>query len=163
MSTTVKDKKRKKLAKRHTTELSDIYDTICETLSSQRADSNILDVYVLYDFVSVLLMQQDPDDEIKLGPKSRHAATLLALCEVMWPEEEGISRQQAELHLFFDYDKLYYDTNAIDAAMTTARCTQKQKAVLWPYILDCIDESQKKTTIAADATYRLHSHIEEHV
>ena len=156
MSTTVKDKKRKQLAKRHTTELSAIYDTICETLSSQRADSNILDVYVLYDFVSVFLMQQDPDDESKLGPKSRHAATLLALCEVIQLEGGGIPLQQGVLPLLFDYDKLYYDTNAIDAAMTTARCTQKQKAVLWPHILDCIDESQKKTTIGADTTYREH-------
>lgn len=162
MSVAVRDKKRKQLAKRHTTELLAIYDTICETLSSQRADSNILDVYVLYDFVSVFLMQQDPDDESKLGPKSRHAATLLALCEVI-SEDGEIPPQQAVLPLLFDYDKLYYDTNAIDAAMTTARCTQKQKAVLWPLILDCIDESQKKTTIGVDATYRKHKYNAEYV
>ena len=163
MSVAARDKKRKQLAKRHTTELSAIYDTICETLSSQRADSNILDVYVLYDFVSVFLMQQDPDDESKLGPKSRHAATLLALCEVIRPEGEEIPPQQAVLPLLFDYDKLYYETNAIDVAMTTARCTQKQKAVLWPLILDCIDESQKKTTIGADATYIEHEYHGDHV
>ena len=158
MSVAVRDKKRKQLAKRHTTELSAIYDTICETLSSQRADSNILDVYVLYDFVSVFLMQQDPDDESKLGPKSRHAATLLALCEVIRTEDGEIPPQQAVLPLLFDYDKLYYDTNAIDAAMTTARCTQKQKTVLCPLILQCITQSQENLSTGADATH--HEYVE---
>ena len=140
--------------KREITELAAIYDTICETLSSQRADSNIIDVYALYDFVSALLMQLDPKFESKLRPKSRNAVTLLAICEVIRPADDTSheTRPQQLLPLFFDYDKLYYDTNAIDAAMTTARCTQKQKQFLWPLILQCITQSQEKSTIAADAT-----------
>ena len=143
---------------REMTELAAIYDTICETLSSQRADSNIIDVYALYDFVSALLIQMDPDSYSKSRPKSRNAVTLLAVCALIRPEEDNAP--QDVLPLFFDYDKLYYDTNAIDAAMTTARCTQRQKTVLWPLILQCITQSQEKSTIGADATVR---HAYEHV
>ena len=138
------------------TELVAIYDTICETLSSQRADSNIIDVYTLYDFVSALLMQLHPDSESQLGLKSRNAATLLAV-RVLMARTEAIPPQSVLL-LFFDYDKLYYDTNAIDAAMTTARCTQKQKAVLWPLILQCILESQQNSTSGEDAIWRKQEH-----
>ncbi len=148
----------KEALKREITELAAIYDTICETLSSQRADSNIIDVYALYDFVSALLMQLDPKFESKLRPKSRNAVTLLEICAVIQPADDMSDntshnkRRQEVLPLFFDYDKLYYDTNAIDAAMTTARCTQKQKTVLWALILQCIRQSQEKSTIGTDAT-----------
>ena len=138
------------------TELAAIYDTICETLSSQRADSNIIDVYTLYGFVSALLMQLHPDSESQLGLKSRNAATLLAV-RVLMARTEAIPPQSVLL-LFFDYDKLYYDTNAIDAAMTTARCTQKQKTVLWPLILQCITQSQENLSTRADATH--HEYVE---
>jgi hypothetical protein len=143
---------------REMTELAAIYDTICETLSSQRADSNIIDVYALYDFVSSLLIQMDPDSYSKSRPKSRNAVTLLAVCALIRSGEDNAS--QDVLPLFFDYDKLYYDTNAIDASMTTARCTQRQKTVLWPLILQCITQSQEKSTIGADATV---IHVYEHV
>jgi len=140
--------------KREITELAAIYDTICETLSSQRADSNIIDVYALYDFVSALLMQLGPNCQSKLRPISRNAVTLLEICAVIEPKNDTShkTRPQELLPLFFDYDKLYYDTNAIDAAMTTARCTQKQKTVLWALILQCITQSQEKSIIGADAT-----------
>ena len=149
----VQQNRAKQAQKREMTELAAIYDTICETLSSQRADSNIIDVYALYDFVSALLIQLDPDFESKLRPKSRNASTLLALCAPIQPAQiiSQEMRAQHVLPLFFDYDKLYYDTNAIDAAMTTARCTQKQRAVLWPLILQCILQSQEKSTSAPDA------------
>lgn len=145
----------KQALKREITELAAIYDTICETLSSQRADSNIIDVYALYDFVSALLMQLDPNFESKLRPTSRNAVTLLQICAVIEPTNDTShkTRPQELLPLFFDYDKLYYDTNAIDAAMTTARCTQKQKTVLWPFILQCITQSQEKSTIGADMSW----------
>ena len=152
----VQQNRAKQAQKREITELAGIYDTICETLSSQRADSNIIDVYTLYDFVSALLMQLHPDSESQLGLKSRNAATLLAV-RVLMAQTEAIA-PQAVLLLFFYYDKLYYDTNAIDAAMTTARCTQKQKAVLWPLILQCILESQQNSTSGADATWRKQEH-----
>ena len=152
----VKQNRAKQAQKREMTELAAIYDTICETLSSQRADSNIIDVYTLYDFVSALLMQLHPDSESQLGLKSRNAATLLAVRVLMVPTE-AIPPQDVLL-LFFDYDKLYYDTNAIDAAMTTARCTQKQKAVLWPLILQCIVESQQNSTSESDAIWRKQEH-----
>ncbi len=141
---------------REITELAAIYDTICETLSSQRADSNIIDVYALYDFVSALLIQMDPDSYMKSRPKSRNTVTLLAVCALIQSEEDISQeiRTQDVLPLFFDYDKLYYDTSAIDAAMTTARCTKRQKTVLWPLILQCITQSQEKTTIGPDATAR---------
>ena len=139
-------------------ELSAIYHAICETLSSQRADANILDVYVLYDFVSVLLMQLYAEDKGEFQPNPRCAATLCALVMKLGADDESPPRQKDILHLFFDYDKLYYDTNAIDAAITTARCTKNQKAVLCPMILECIAESQKKTTIGRDASV-----IEEYV
>jgi hypothetical protein len=144
----------KEALKREITELAAIYDTICETLSSQRADSNIIDVYALYDFVSALLMQLDPNFESKLRPKSRNSVTLLEICAVIQPADDTShnTRRQAVLPLFFDYDKLYYDTNAIDAAMTTARCTQKQKTILWNLILQCITQSQEKSTIGQDIT-----------
>ncbi len=150
----------KEALKREITELAAIYDTICETLSSQRADSNIIDVYALYDFVSALLLQLDPKFESKFRPKSRNAVTLLAICAVIRPADDTSheTRPQELLPLFFDYDKLYYDTNAIDAAMTTARCTQKQKTVLWPLILQCITQSQENLSTGADATH--HEYVE---
>jgi hypothetical protein len=145
----------KEALKREITELAAIYDTICETLSSQRADSNIIDVYALYDFVSALLMQLDPKFESKLRPKSRNAVTLLEICAVIESKNDTShkTRPQKLLPLFFDYDKLYYDTNAIDAAMTTARCTQKHKTILWQLILKCITQSQEKIIIGADMTW----------
>jgi hypothetical protein len=144
----------KEALKREITELAAIYDTICETLSSQRADSNIIDVYALYDFVSALLMQLDPKFDSKLRPTSRNAVTLLEICAVIEQKNDTShkTRPQGLLPLFFDYDKLYYDTNAIDAAMTTARCTQKQKTILWNLILQCITQSQEKSTIGQDIT-----------
>ena len=144
----VHENRAKQAQKREMTELAAIYDTISETLSSQRADSNIIDVYALYDFVSALLMYVEPDADSELRPKSRNSVTLLA---VYAPRDKTISQQDV-LPLFFDYDKLYYDTNAIDAAMTTAGCTRKQKAVLWPFILQCITQSQEKSTTGEDIT-----------
>jgi hypothetical protein len=149
----------KNAKKRQIAELSAIYHTIYETLSSQGADANILDVYVLYDFVSILLMQLYAEDAGEFQSKSRCAATLYALVVEMQPYDGNIPRQKDILPLFFDYDKLYYDTNAIDAAMTTARCTKNQKAVLWPSILECIAESQKKTTIGADASVNRQEYV----
>lgn len=145
----------KNAKERQIAQLSAIYHTVCETLSSQRADANILDVYVLYDFVSVLLMHLYAEDTGGFQPKQTCTATLYALVVEMQPDDRIIPRQKDMLPLFVDYDKLYYDTNAIDAAITTARCTKNQKAVLWPLILDCITESQNKTTMGADATFNL--------
>lgn len=156
----VHENRAKQAQKREMTELAAIYDTICETLSSQRADSNIIDVYALYDFVSALLMYVDSDADSELRPKSRNSATLLAVYALARPRYKTISQQDV-LPLFFDYDKLYYDTNAIDAAMTTARCTQKQKAVLWSLILQCILQSQEKSTSGPDATYREHEYVHD--
>lgn len=146
----VQENRAKQAQNREMTELAAIYDTICETLSSQRADSNIIDVYVLYDFVSALLVHLEPHADSELRPKSRNSATLVTMYALARPRHATMSQQDV-LPLFFDYDKLYYDTNAIDAAMTTARCTQKQRAVLWPLILQCILQSQEKSTSAPDA------------
>lgn len=134
---------------RQIAQLSAIYHAICETLSSQRADANILDVYVLYDFVSCLLMKLYVDKTDTTPPvKLKYTATLYALGKHMPLDPEDM------LYLFFDCDKLYYDTNAIDAAITTARCTNIQRRMLWSMILQCIAESQKiKPTTTQYVTY----------
>jgi hypothetical protein len=96
-----------------------MYDKVLAALKEAPADSNIVDLYTVYDFVSMFLSGVMIDKTIKItsinATRLRHAT-------------EHISEQNQAMPAFFDCDKTYYGKLNLAGAMTTAGYTPEEQA-----------------------------------
>jgi hypothetical protein len=99
--------------------LISMYDKVLTTLKVAPADSNIVDLYTVYDFVSMYLSSVMKDKSIKTtsinATRLRHAI-------------EHVDSSQA-MSVFFDCDKTYYGKLNLAGAMTTAGFTPEEQAL----------------------------------
>lgn len=114
------------------TQLIVIYDKVCQTLLSCPVESDLLDVYTLYDFVSVILIEAIRDLQGPLNTKSTNTQRLSEVCSQVHDVPAS----------FFDCDKLYYDKTEIAQAMSSAGCTEVQQDVLCRNIKRLFQSSQ---------------------
>lgn len=135
------------------TQLIVIYDKVCQTMLSCPIDVDLVDVYTLYDFASLLVLFAAHSPEIReymqngsYVTTSHNATRLFEVCS-------GVHHPPA---CFFDSDKLYYDRTEITRAMTSAGCTEVQQELLWRNIMRLFESFGSQTLTRTGS----HSHSE---
>ena len=130
------------------TQLIVIYDKVCQTMLSCPLDVDLVDVYTLYDFASLLVLFAATTMRSESSfTTSSHNATRLFECS------GGVGNPPA---CFFDSDKLYYDRTEITRAMTSAGCTEVQQELLWRNIIRLFESCGSQTLTRTVS----HSHSE---
>ncbi len=121
------------------TQLIVIYDKVCQTMLSCPLDVDLVDVYTLYDFASLLVLfaaKTMPNEQFFKA--SSHNATRLFECSASLRHPPAC---------FFDSDKLYYDRTEITRAMTSAGCTEGQQELLWRNIIRLFKSFESEISI----------------
>ncbi len=118
------------------TQLIVIYDKVCQTMLSCPLDVDLVDVYTLYDFASLLVLFAAKTMPTEQFFTTSSHATRLFECS------DGVDSPPA---CFFDSDKLYYDRTEITRAMTSAGCTEGQQELLWRNIIRLFKSFESET------------------
>jgi hypothetical protein len=116
------------------TQLIVVYDKVCQTMLSCPLDVDIVDIYTLYDFASLLVLFASTQNE-SYSTTSTNATRLFQAC----------SDVRDAPACFFDCDKLYYDRTEITRAITSVGCTEVQQELLLRIITRLFESFESET------------------
>jgi hypothetical protein len=126
------------------TQLIVIYDKVCQTMLSCPLDVDLVDVYTLYDFASLLILFAISSPEIKECMHNGSFVTTSLNAIRLFECSGGVHNPPS---CFFDSDKLYYDRTEITRAMTSAGCTEGQQELLWRNIIRLFKSFESEISI----------------
>jgi len=130
--------------------LLQIYDKMCNLFASCPSDIDILDVYTVYDFTSIIIAKRVK--EHKDNPIQYKEAELQKLNRIRLTQFGALCH--THIHdipaCWFDCDKFYYDNTEITRALGNVGLTENEQAVLWGCIQPLFETYAESVTNAVD-------------